>query len=1035
MAKLKMTGTLSKTLREHFESFCKYFWETIPGAGKVVWNWHMSYICQVMQEMAERVFEGLPRLHDTVINISPGSSKSSLCSILFPAWVWCRMPEARIMTASHTQSLVLDLSSKARTVLTSESYQELFPEIRIVKDTEGYYTNSYGGDRFSCTVGGKTPTGFHALFIVVDDPLDPQKALSEQELSIANNFVTSVIPTRKVNKEVAATFLIMQRLAVNDPAGTLLSLARNSDGVPIRHVCIPAELEDDKDRGRVSPPELVGRYKDSLMDPVRLPRRVLRSYRSTMGIYSYAGQFAQRPVPPGGQMFKPEYFNNRPKSAPFHSKRVRYYDRASTQGAGCYTAGVLMAKDIQGNIYVEDCVHGQWEPKERNDKILATAIRDRARYGPKNDPEIWIEREGGSSGRDSFRDIARVLHGFKVREHQINRLGDKQVRAEPWSAQCAALNVYLVDNGESKGLGVAEWDVNGYTEEHCLFPLFKIKDRVDASCLLGGTLVETLRGRVRIENVVAGDMVLTRSGYRKVKWSGCSGFTSRVVDLLFSDGSSLSGTPDHLIWSVTKGSWIRLDSVTGADIMYKSPVFYSGDDSCSLRSGLSWNKGNTSVSVGVVGQLLLNLIIDPMEFPSLLGDTVGRVREGGRERLSSLKGLPILGMLERVTSLGRGEKTHFTERCGNYTTVKSPLAIRSITLMGTSIIMKLRISNVSVLKSMLRGILEGELFQDSESTWIGLGRKLLSGMLRRREGSGIASMRSISGLSGRRGSIFVRSAKGCFCRSIRPNTVLPSAMIGTGMLLGRGGFMRRSACGAAINLWQIGRRPSTAVGLVYGDTLSSVPVYDIAVEGEHEFFANGVLVHNSGAYSVLSNMVLPGTVRVHRFSVSKSKRFRIFLCSTYELLTTVVEPNSLLVSIQDPRDFPKVPQNSIDKLIDSFILQFTEHQPADYQESWDDPVQPYDKPVRDLMLSTEQAKKLWAFVLKKRDPVGEVLVLHSDNNQVGQAMAFAISDMLRLSRQSTIYEHNKEEVLYNAMKASNEHIYETVKAARGLIAV
>jgi predicted phage terminase large subunit-like protein len=176
-------------------------------------------------------------------------------------------------------------------------------------------------------------------------------------------------------------------------------------------------------------------------------------------------------MPRSGGMFKDFYFNQRVKAAPYQASRIRYWDRAATQDGGCYTAGILMAQDAQGNYFVEHVVHGQWEPDERNERMRATALRDRTRYGPSYVPAIWVEAEGGSSGRDAYKGVARALAGFPVREDKVT--GQKEVRAEPWSCQLAAKNVYLVEDGT--------WDINSYVAEHCAFPLGKYCDQVDSS--------------------------------------------------------------------------------------------------------------------------------------------------------------------------------------------------------------------------------------------------------------------------------------------------------------------------------------------------------------------------------------------------------------------------------------------------------------------------------------------------------------------------------------------------------------------------
>jgi hypothetical protein len=110
--------------RESFFEFVKEFWtEIIPETP--VWNWHIPYLCNQMQKIAERVFQGLPKRYDLLVNIPPGTTKSTIISVMFPAWVLTRMPTARIIVATHTDKLGLDLSRKSRDLVKSERYQML----------------------------------------------------------------------------------------------------------------------------------------------------------------------------------------------------------------------------------------------------------------------------------------------------------------------------------------------------------------------------------------------------------------------------------------------------------------------------------------------------------------------------------------------------------------------------------------------------------------------------------------------------------------------------------------------------------------------------------------------------------------------------------------------------------------------------------------------------------------------------------------------------------------------------------------------
>lgn len=494
---------LRSICRASFYQFVLEFWEEVPGAGKFISNWHIEVFCEELQRLAERVFAGLPKEHDLAVNVSPGTSKSTIFSILFPAWLWTRMPSARVLTASHTDALALDLANKARQVIKSDKYRHLFPaiELREDQDTKGYYANTLGGDRLTCTVAGKSPTGFHGHLLLIDDPLDPKKVLSELEVKTARDFMTNVLPSRKVDKSVSVTVLIMQRLGLEDSTDVMLKEALKPGAAAVRHVCLPAELLRGDDGefivGDVKPPECIPHYlhNGGLMDPRRLGRQVLDEFKAR-GAHYFSTQFMQRPYALSGGMFKATYFLQRVKAAPYHGKRVRYWDRAAsdaqTNPGACYTAGVLLCFAEQ-NWYVEHVVHGQWEPDERNKIMRATALADRARYGPEDEPVIWVEAEGGSSGRDAWKGVTRALAGFIVKEQNVSRLGKKEVRAEPWSCQCAAGNVYLVDNGESLGLGRATWDVQGFCDEHLAFPLGKFKDQVDSAAGAFSILVQNAR--------------------------------------------------------------------------------------------------------------------------------------------------------------------------------------------------------------------------------------------------------------------------------------------------------------------------------------------------------------------------------------------------------------------------------------------------------------------------------------------------------------------------------------------------------------
>ncbi len=453
MFSINQHSLLASLCRDSFYEFVKRFWGTIVPE-EPVWNWHIKYLCDELQEIAERVFENKPKEHDLVINISPGSTKSTICSIMFPPWTWTRMPTARSICGSYSNPLSMDLSRRSRLVVLSELYQAAFPDIQLASDqnTKGHFANTVGGSRYCTSVGGSV-TGMHGHFLMIDDPLDPQQAVSEAELKTANQWMSETLPYRKVDKEVSVMALIMQRLHQDDPTGAMLEKNRSR----IKHICLPAE-----DSFPVSPPELIENYVDGMMDPVRLSEVVLEEARETLGDEKYAGQFGQQPVPEGGAMFKVAKLNVEPV-APQFVQEVRYWDKAGSKGKGCFTVGVRMGRTATGEYWITDVVRGQWESFTREKIILETAEKDGVRI-----PQA-VEREPGSGGLDSAEATSKNLAGYRV----IIDLptGDKVVRADPFAVQVNGGNVWLLK---------ADWN-KAYIDELRYFPYSKYKDQTDGS--------------------------------------------------------------------------------------------------------------------------------------------------------------------------------------------------------------------------------------------------------------------------------------------------------------------------------------------------------------------------------------------------------------------------------------------------------------------------------------------------------------------------------------------------------------------------
>ncbi len=459
----------AKLCRRSLFYFIQTFWHEVSSDAPK-WNWHIPYLAGELMQLAYRVAENKPKDHDLIINIPPGTTKSITASIMYPVWCWTNWHWMRFITASYSGALSLEHAEHSRDLVRSDTFRALFPELEIKQDKDtksnfrvqkrvpcpnGRCYIELGGNRYSTSAGG-TLTGFHGHQIIVDDPLDPNRAASPVELKSCNDWMDGTLSTRKVDKAVTPIVLIQQRLHQDDPTGHILAKGKGNT----RHISLPGEIRSYRDS--LMPAELASHYEDDLLDPERMDWSVLKELQADLGQYGFAGQIGQKPTPPGGGMFKIDHFQIVEHISVTQSI-VRYWDKAGTADGGAFTVGVKMAKLKDGRFIVMDVKRGQWDSDKREQIILETAKADGTGV------HIFIEQEPGSGGKESAQSTIRNLAGFVCKADRPT--GDKVYRADPYSVQVNSGNVSLARS---------EWN-KVFIEEHGFFPFSAFKDQVDAA--------------------------------------------------------------------------------------------------------------------------------------------------------------------------------------------------------------------------------------------------------------------------------------------------------------------------------------------------------------------------------------------------------------------------------------------------------------------------------------------------------------------------------------------------------------------------
>lgn len=403
--------------RRFFNFFCE-FWETIEAVDLEL-NWHVEYICDQLQDVYETWERGESQ-PDVLINVPPGSSKSTIVTQIFPAWLWVRNPSIRAISSSYAGDLATAHAVKTRDVLKSDKFLLYFPDKVVFKaDSDGktHYKNTSKGERFVTSTGGRV-TGMHGDFLFIDDPLNPEEAASEAELKKAFRFVSTTLSTRKTNKKRSVTIMIMQRLHENDPAGKWI---KNKPG--LRWICLPGVLND-----MVRPLELRERYIDGLLDTNRLDREALDKLKSDLGSYGYANQIEQMTAPENGSVWQKWFLPVQDREFPPYSHMQGYgtdWDTAYTDKESNASSAYVVSGKYNGKMYIDQV---GWFNEE-----FPGLIKEMKNLP---DPHYVEAKASGKSAKQTL-----VSMGIAAIEVQVN--SDKLARARDATPKAEAGMIYV----------------------------------------------------------------------------------------------------------------------------------------------------------------------------------------------------------------------------------------------------------------------------------------------------------------------------------------------------------------------------------------------------------------------------------------------------------------------------------------------------------------------------------------------------------------------------------------------------------------
>jgi predicted phage terminase large subunit-like protein len=388
-----------------------------------------------------------------MVNMPPGSAKSTYGSHLFPAWMLGRQPNLNILGASHTTDLAEKFSRKVQNYVRGNA--ETLDYGLKTESVESWETTN-GGSYKSSGVGTGI-AGFRAACGIIDDPVKNREAadsLVQRDKAwdwYKSDFIPRLVPG-------ASQVVIMTRWHEDDLGGRLLETEPEEWHV----VTLPAIAGENDPLGR-APGEML--WSDDEYGYGAKLRDDLAFYERVGGMRDWSALYQQQPAPLEGSLFKIAKIDTL-EVAPAGSNIVRAWDLAATKETGTrdpdWTVGVKLLRASDSRFIVLDVTRLRGGPDEVEAAIVNTAKQDG--HGVR----ISLPQDPGQAGKQQVLYLTRKLSGFRV--DSSPETGDKATRASPVSSQVNVGNLCVVRG---------QWN-RAFLDELAAFPSGTKDDQVDA---------------------------------------------------------------------------------------------------------------------------------------------------------------------------------------------------------------------------------------------------------------------------------------------------------------------------------------------------------------------------------------------------------------------------------------------------------------------------------------------------------------------------------------------------------------------------
>ena len=406
-----------------------------------------------------------------IVEMPPGSAKSTYVNFLYPAWVLFRDPTHSVLTASHSSDLAERWGRKTRNLVASK-VAELGLSLSDDSTAAYRWATAHGGEYYAVGVGVGI-AGFRADLGIIDDPFGSREDAESKRIR-ESRWQWYIDDFSARLKPGARRVIMHTRWHDDDLAGRvkrqLADLQR-----PYIELTLPAEAGDFDPLGR-QPGEMLWDEPDGYNYGA-----FLRARKQESDARTWASLYQQKPVPDEGDYFKAGWIIPVDHVPPREAMRVYGgSDYAVTADGGDYTVHGVLGVDYDGNPYLLDL----WRRQASSDEWVEAWCDLVKKWKPLE----WAEEQGQiRAGVGPFLDRTARQRRAHVARTQFPTRGDKAVRAQSFRGLIATHGLRIPAN--------APWRAD-VENELLRFPAGVHDDIVDMLGLFG-QLLDHVRSKKR----------------------------------------------------------------------------------------------------------------------------------------------------------------------------------------------------------------------------------------------------------------------------------------------------------------------------------------------------------------------------------------------------------------------------------------------------------------------------------------------------------------------------------------------------------